>query len=137
MRDAVGAHHGKQRIEPARAERARFIQRSGLDHFVEARIYPSEEFGPRGRDEESGAGDGIQQRRGPSALELREGSSGGRENFQRAQNPLRVAWPKPAGGDRINPRQLRVKLPRRPTPRALAHPRAHLRRHGGNVGEAL
>ena len=137
MGDAVRAHHGQQRIKPASAERSNLFKRPGLDHFVETRIYPSEELGPRGRDEKAGAGDGIQQRRGPSALKLGEGPSGGRENFQRAQYPLRVAWPKPASGERINPRELRVKLSRRESPRVLAHPRAHLRWHGGNVGEAL
>ena len=121
MRNAMRAHDGQRGIEAARAQRLRFLQRSSLDHLIEARVYSGAYGRSRRRDEKRRTTRRIQQWLGANPLKLRQRSSRGLEDLEGALDTLRIAVANPeavSGSSLVSShpiREVRVRAPTRAT----------------------
>ena len=132
----MGAHGRQRGIEMTRAQGRDFIERAFLHHPLEARIDARIKRLALGREEDSPALRGFDERRAARSLERRKRFARRLKDFKRAQNALRVGVAQPGGGLGIARGEFGVQRLRGLSMRSRAHRAAHVLRHLRNVGEA-
>ncbi len=133
----MGAHHRKGRIEPARGEPRRLLERAGFQHLGKSRLDAALEQVPV-RGEEKAAPLARPQRGFAAAvLEGCQRATCGPNDLERPQDPLPVGGAKPGGAGGIETLQRRVKLDRGPALGLCAQARANLVGDRRNVGETF
>ncbi len=135
--NADSAQRRQRRIEPARREAPDFLQGSLFHHPVETRVDADVEFFALRRQEKTFALRRVEKGALARAVKTCKRRPRGLENFQRAQDALRVAGAQPRGRFGIARAQSLVKFFRRDALGLRPHPRAHLRRRGGNIRQPV